>query len=93
MTLECNSNIAERETPAPISERQKMAAETRNVFVASAPKRSLQKRWERRWTAACGVWFAVLLALTFGGTDWRTAVMVSATAFMLARAGDMLDDY
>lgn len=93
MTLECHPNIAERETPAPISERQTMAAEPRSVLVASAPKRSLQRRWERRWIAACGVWFAVVLALTFGGTDWRTAVMVSATAFMLARAGDMLDDH
>ena len=24
---------------------------------------------------------------------WRTALMVSATAFMLARGGDILDDY
>jgi hypothetical protein len=24
--------------------------------------------------------------------DWRIAVMVTATAFMLARGGDMLDD-
>ena len=93
MTLECNSSIAERETSAPISRREETAAGARSIFVASAPKRSLQKRWERRWTATCGVWFAVLLALAFGGTDWRAAVMVSATAFMLARAGDMLDDH
>jgi hypothetical protein len=28
-----------------------------------------------------------------GGIDWRAAAMVAATAFMLARSGDMLDDY
>jgi hypothetical protein len=28
-----------------------------------------------------------------GGIDWRAAVMVAATAFMLAPSGDMLDDY
>lgn len=58
-----------------------------------APKSLLQIRWERRWTAASGAWFAVLLALLFGGIDWRAAVMVAAAAFMLARSGDMLDDY
>ena len=58
-----------------------------------APKSLLQIRWERRWTAASGAWFAVLIALWLGGIDWRAAVMVAATAFMLARAGDMLDDY
>jgi len=58
-----------------------------------APKTLLQIRWERRWTAASGAWFAVLAALLLGGIDWRAAVMVAATAFMLARSGDMLDDY
>ncbi len=58
-----------------------------------APKDFLQIRWERRWTAASGAWFAALLALLLGGIDWRAAVMVAATAFMLARSGDMLDDY
>lgn len=57
------------------------------------PKSLLQIRWERRWTAASGAWFAVVLALLLGGIDWRAALMVAATAFMLARAGDMLDDY
>ena len=60
---------------------------------SKAPKSLLQIRWERRWTAASGAWFAVLLALLLGGIDWRAAVMVAATAFMLARSGDMLDDY
>jgi hypothetical protein len=65
-------------------------------FLADSSKASkslLQIRWERRWTAASGAWFAVLLALLLGGIDWRAAVMVAATAFMLARSGDMLDDY
>ena len=65
-------------------------------FLAGArkvPKSLLQIRWERRWTAASGAWFAVLAALLLGGIDWRAAVMVAATAFMLARSGDMLDDY
>ena len=57
-----------------------------------ASKSPLQKRWERRWTAASGAWVAVLLALLLGGIDWRTAVMVAATTFMLARGGDMLDN-
>jgi hypothetical protein len=57
------------------------------------PKSHLQTRWERRWTAASGAWFAVLAALLLGGIDWRAAVMVAATAFMLARSGDMLDNY
>ena len=57
-----------------------------------APKSLLQIRWERRWTAASGAWFAVLAALLLGGIDWRAALMVAATAFMLARSGDMLDD-
>jgi len=58
-----------------------------------APKSPLQRRWERRWTAASGAWFAVLLALLLGGIDWRAAVMVAAAAFMHARGGDMLDDF
>lgn len=57
------------------------------------PKSLLQKRWERRWTAASGAWFAVLLALLLGEIDWRAALMVAVTAFMLARSGDMLDNY
>lgn len=93
MTLKDNSSFAERETSAPRSGPPEAAARARNVLVASVSKSVLRKRWERRWIAASGAWFAILLALAFGGTDWRTAVMVSATAFMLARAGDMLDDY
>jgi hypothetical protein len=58
-----------------------------------APKSLLQIRWERRWTAASGAWFAALAALLLGGIDWPAALMVAATAFMLARSGDMLDDY
>lgn len=53
---------------------------------------TLQRRWEYRWTAASGAWFAVLLMLFLGGIDWRGAVMVAAATFMLARGGDMLDD-
>lgn len=52
----------------------------------------MQRRWEYRWIAASGAWFAVLLALMFGGIDWRVPLMVAAAAFMLARGGDMLDD-
>lgn len=93
MTLECNSNISRRETRAPISGEQQMASSARSVFIASAQKMVMHKRWQRRWTVACSVWVAMLLALALGGTDWRAAVMVSAIAFMLARAGDMLDDH
>jgi hypothetical protein len=57
------------------------------------PKSPLQLRWERRWTATAGAGFAVLLAFLLNAIDWRTAMMVAATAFMLARSGDMLDDY
>jgi hypothetical protein len=35
----------------------------------------------------------VLLALLSGMADWRVAVMAAATAFMFARAGDMLDGH
>lgn len=52
----------------------------------------LQRRWEYRWSAASGAWFAVLLVFLLGRIDWRIAVMVAAAAFMLARGGDMLDD-
>jgi|SRR5665811_217525 hypothetical protein len=60
---------------------------------SKAPKSPLQIRWERRWTAASGAGFAVLLALLLGGIDWRAAVMVAAATFMLARGGDMLDGF
>jgi fatty acid desaturase len=62
-------------------------------FLTKAPKNPKQKRWERRWVAALGASFAVLAALLLGGIDWRAALMVTATAFMLARGGDMLDNY
>lgn len=58
-----------------------------------ALKNPLQKRWERRWTAASGAWFAIFSALLVGAIDWRTAVMVATTAFMLARGGDILDNF
>jgi hypothetical protein len=61
--------------------------------LSKTPKSRLQVRWERRWSAASGAWFAVVSAYLLGGIDWRLAVMVAATAFMLARSGDMLDDY
>lgn len=57
------------------------------------PKSPIQKRWEHRWIAASAAWFAVLLVLLFGGIDWRAPVMVAAAAFMVARGGDMLDDF
>jgi uncharacterized iron-regulated membrane protein len=57
-----------------------------------APKNALQRRWEYRWTAATGAWSAVILVFLLGGIDWQAAVMVATAAFMLARAGDMLDD-
>lgn len=60
--------------------------------ITKEPKSAMQARWEHRWLAASGAWFAVLLALLLGGIDWRGPVMVAAIAFMLARGGDMLDD-
>lgn len=65
-------------------------------FLTDARKTSkspLQRRWEYRWTAASGAWFAVILVLLLGGIDWRAAMMVAAAAFMVARGGDMLDDF
>lgn len=93
MTLECNLNISRRETSAPISGRQQMTANARSVFAASTQDTVAHKQWQRRWTAARSVWVAMLLALELVGTNWRTTVMVSAAAFMLARGGDMLDDH
>ncbi len=55
-------------------------------------ERSLGIHVKPRWAAACGAWCAALLAMLTGLTDWRVAVMTVATAFMLARAGDMLDN-
>jgi len=60
-------------------------------YAGNAPKTPLQSRWERRWASASGAWFAVLVAECSGVVDWRTALMVAATAFMIARGGDMLD--
>ena len=83
-------------TGSEFSDRpRKTPSYIRNWFATPGepPKSPPQIRWERRWTAAAGAWSAVLLALLFGATDWRLAVMVAATAFMLARSGDMLDDY
>jgi hypothetical protein len=87
---------------APVPRELEIASRRHNTLtrlqglVTDARKKSkslLQIRWERRWTAAAGAWFAVLSALLLGGIDWRAALMVAATAFMLARSGDMLDDY
>ncbi len=57
-----------------------------------APKNALQRRWEYRWTAASGAWFAIILVFLIRGIDWRAAVMAAAAAFMVAQGGDMLDD-
>lgn len=75
-------------------ERHSALFHLRSFFTdaGKAPKSPLQRRWERRWTAASGTWVAALLALLLGGIDWRTAVMVAATTFMLARGCDMLDN-
>lgn len=54
-------------------------------------KNSLRFHLEPRWAGACGAWTAALLAVLIGLADWRVAVMIAATAFVLARAGDMLD--
>jgi hypothetical protein len=54
---------------------------------------ALRVHLEPRWAAACGAWFGALLAVLLGLTDWRVAVMAAATAFMIARAGDVPDDY
>jgi hypothetical protein len=48
-------------------------------------------RWKRRWIAASGVAFAVVLAFCIGDLSWRAAVMIVATDAMLAMSGDMLD--
>ena len=86
-------------TPAPVEpdlviSRHTALSRLQGLFAgATMPKSLLQTRWERRWTAASGAWFAVLLGLQLGAIDWRAAMMVAATAFMLARSGDMLDNY
>jgi hypothetical protein len=91
--------ISEKNTDNEINERRLVPAKrhlgryntlshVQNFFVDDP----LQRRWEYRWTAASGAWFAVLLMLFLGGIDWRGAVMVAAAAFMLARGGDMLND-
>lgn len=60
---------------------------------SKAAVRSPRIHLKPRWTGACGACFAALLAVLSGLSDWRVAVMVAATAFMLARAGDILDDH
>ena len=88
MAIESNPKSGlSRSSHSALFHLQCLFADTRK-----APKNPLQKRWERRWTAASGAWVAVLLALLLGGIDWRMAVMVAATTFMLARGGDMLDN-
>lgn len=76
------------QTHNTISHLRDLALSSRN-----AAKSHLQTRWERRWVAASGAWVAVSLTFLAGWTDWRAAVMVAATAFMLARGGDLLDNY
>lgn len=88
--------MAIKSNPGPeLLRRRSARSRLQNLFTGAkgAPKGLLQIRWERRWTAASGAWFAALLALVLGGIDWRAALMVAATAFMLARSGDMLDNY
>ncbi len=58
----------------------------------SASRNDRYKRWQFRWSAASGIWFAIGSALLLGGIGWRTAVMAAATVFMLVRASDMLDE-
>ena len=81
--------------PELLSRRHNTLSHLQNFLAdaAKAPKNALQRRWEYRWTAASGAWFAVLLVLFLGGIDWRATMMVAAAAFMLARGGDMLDDF
>jgi hypothetical protein len=81
--------------PDPVLSRHNALSRLRNLLAGArtTPKNLRQTRWERRWTAASGAWFAVLLALLLGAIDWRAGLMVAATAFMLARSGDMLDNY
>lgn len=96
MALNSNPNSGETHKRSEFAPRQrKTLFRIQNCLAISgkSPKSRLQIRWERRWTAASGAWFAILLALLFGATDWRVSVMVAGTAFMLARAGDMLDDH
>jgi len=105
MTIKCNPNSRLPRSrqgliPAPgepeLVLTRHSALSRLQIFLTDArkaPKSMLQTRWERRWTAASGAWFALLAALLLGGIDWSAAVMVAATAFMLARSGDMLDDY
>lgn len=75
--------------------RQNTLSHLQSFFtdVRKASKSPRQRQWERRWIAASGAWCAVVLALLLGGIDWRAAVMVAATTFMLARGGDMLDGF
>ena len=99
MAMESNSNSQRTQGRRATSElalgRHNTMFRLRSFFAASskAPKTPLQIRWERRWTAASGAWFAVLLAALSGGTSWRVALMLAATAFMLARGGDILDQH
>ncbi|MGZ3360029.1 MAG: hypothetical protein ACXU84_11910 [Xanthobacteraceae bacterium] len=88
MTINSNTESELSRRHSALSRLRRFLVDARKV-----PKSRLQIRWERRWAAASGAWFAVLLSLSLGAIDWRAALMVAATAFMLARSGDMLDDY
>ena len=105
MVIESNRNSglsSSRRRLIPASEGPQLVLKRHNTLsrlqsflpgASKAPKSPLQIGWERRWTAASGAWFAVLLALLLGGIDWRAAAMLAVTTFMFARGGDMLDNF
>lgn len=90
MVIESNPNLR------PLRSRRHNTLSHLRSFLTNARKMSkspLQRQWEYRWTAASGAWFAIILAFFLGGIDWRAAMMVAVAAFMVARGGDMLDDF
>ncbi|MBV5270023.1 MAG: hypothetical protein JZU55_09135 [Afipia sp.] len=96
MTTEPNSNQRKTHGASEFAFRRHNTLSRLRSFLAvsgKAPKSAPQIRWEHRWTAVAGAWFAVLLAVLFTRTGWQTGLMVAATAFMFARGGDMLDQY
>ena len=94
--MESNSNSKRtRGTSELALGRRNTLSRLRSFLAVSSkvPKNPAQIRWGRRWTVASGAWFVVPLAVLFGGIDWQAGLMVAATAFMLARGGDMLDQH
>ena len=90
MVIESNPNLR------PLRLRRHNTLSRLRSFLTDGRKMSkgrLQRQWEYRWTAASGAWFAIILVFFLGEIDWRAAVMVAAAAFMVARGGDMLDDF